>query len=354
MTRRDDDGPALAESRAALLATPTGIADELGAPRFGAYAGELARADLGMLRGSWRRGPVYRLTHHKSWRWYMVASREVLVAFALVDAGFAANGFVLAVDLTERRVLVDRGVLGIPGLSVHVGDHPNEGTRARFAARGMAVRIARPPRSSVFSLAVTADDLSLDAELDVRGAPMPLVLVAPVPGGTINVTQKAAGLAARGVARWNGRDYPLDAGVGGSDYTSGLLAHRTAWRWAFATGRADDGRVVGVNLVQGFNEGDAGSENVVWIADRPSVVGAARFMFDAADLATPWTIVTDDGKVHLTFEPIGQHREDRNLIIARSRFVQVAGTFEGTIDGGTGLVRVSGLPGVTEDQDVAW
>ena len=175
-----------------------------------------------------------------------------------------------------------------------------------------------------------------------------------MPGGTVNVTQKSAGLLARGSVSVADRTYQLDGGFGGFDYTNGLLGRRTMWRWAFATGRAEDGRVVGFNLVQGFNEGDAGTENVVWADGLPTIVGGAHFTFDAVATTSPWRIVTEDGNVDLTFEPIGEHREERNLLVARSHFVQVFGTFQGTLNPGTGPVRVSGLPGVTEDQDVVW
>ncbi len=284
----------------------------------------------------------------------MVANAEIMVALVLLDAGYATNAFVFAVDLGTRRLLIDRTALGLPRVSVRVGDRPNEGSDARFSAQGLRLAISRGVGQGAFRVQADARDLALDVELEARDAPPSLVLIAPVPGGTVNVTQKTSGLAARGNIRVSGRTYDLAGGFGGFDYTSGLLARHTAWRWAFATGRAADGRRVGLNLVAGFNESGASSENAVWIGEAVASVGRATFEFDSAKPEQPWRITTDDGAVALAFTPIGVHREDRNLVVARSHFAQVAGTFDGSLRTSAGEIAIAALPGVTEDQDILW
>ena len=338
----------------ALPATPDRAIDSEGAPRFGTYLGPLDAVGIAHLGGEWRRGALYRLKHHKSWRWCMLANAEVMVAFALVDVGYATNAFLFAVDLAARRMLVDRTALGLPRLSVKVGDRPNEGSTARFAAQGLRLTVSRTIGRSAFRVTADARDISIDAELDTVGAPPSLVLIAPVPGGTVNVTEKTGCLEARGTARILGRSHELSGGSGGFDYTNGLLARHTAWRWAFASGRAVDGRRIGLNLVEGFNEAGTSSENVVWSDSTALLVGRAHFRFSPGSPLDAWTVTTDDGAVDLAFTPIGAHREDRDLVLARSHFVQVVGTFDGTLRTPTGPVRVSALAGVTEDQDVLW
>ena len=127
----------MASASRALPPAPARAIDDRGAPRFGTYIGGLGSVGLSELAEEWRRGPLYRLRHHKSWRWCMVATDEILVAFALLDARYASNAFAFAVDLAARTPLVDRTALGLPRLSVRVGDRPGEGSEARFAAQGL-------------------------------------------------------------------------------------------------------------------------------------------------------------------------------------------------------------------------
>jgi hypothetical protein len=337
-----------------LGSPPPSVIDESGAPRFGKYLGPIGLVDLSGLRGGWRRGALYRYTHRKKWLWFMIATPQVAVASAVVDASYAANGFLIAADLEKRTLRCDRGALGVPWISVAVADRANEGADARFTWPGLNIRASRKPGTDVYVIRARVRDLSLDAELDAGGAPAPLTVVAPVTGGTVNVTQKLAQLPVRGTVRLGDRTYSLEGGFGGFDYTSGLLARHTAWRWAFATGRDADGGGVAFNLVTGINDTDAASENVVWVDGVAVPVGRVDFQFDAAATTSPWRIASDDGIVDLVFDPIGEHREDRDLGLVRSHFVQVIGTFKGTIDALGRSRRVSMLAGVTEDQDVIW
>ena len=61
-----------------------------------------------------------------------------------------------------------------------------------------------------------------------------------------------------------------------------------------------------------------------------------------------------DGAVKLRFVPIGAHREERDLKVVKSHFVQPVGLFRGTleIEGRTHVIE--DVPGVTEDQDILW
>ena len=67
----------------------------------------------------------------------------------------------------------------------------------------------------------------------------------------------------------------------------------------------------------------------------------------------PLPAVTD-GAVDLRFVPAAVHEEAQDLKVVRSKFIQPVGRFSGTltVDGKTH--RVSGIPGVVEDQDVVW
>ena len=56
------------------------------------------------------------------------------------------------------------------------------------------------------------------------------------------------------------------------------------------------------------------------------------------------------GEVELAFTPEAVHRERKELALVRTRFAQVAGTFDGVVGGR----RVAALPGVVEDHWARW
>jgi hypothetical protein len=85
-------------------------------------------------------------------------------------------------------------------------------------------------------------------------------------------------------------------------------------------------------------------------------LGPARFMFDAADPLQPWQVSTEDGLLDLRFTPEGARREDKNLVVAVSRYVQPIGVFDGWVKAAPDAapVPVAGLAGVTEDHFSRW
>jgi hypothetical protein len=111
---------------------------------------------------------------------------------------------------------------------------------------------------------------------------------------------------------------------------------------------------VSINLVEGFNESGPANENALWLGDRLYPLARAHFEYERHDLMIPWHVRTADGAVDLLFRPLYVHREDHDFKVVVSHFAQPLGLFEGTVrvDGHT--YSLSGVPGVTEDQDMLW
>jgi hypothetical protein len=195
--------------------------------------------------------------------------------------------------------------------------------------------------------------IELSAELDAAAAPPAVTAVARVgdDDGLVNTTQKRALLAARGALRVGDFRRELRAALAGYDYTHGLLARRTIWRWAFGLGHATSGEKVGFNLVQGF-VGEP--ECAAWIDGEVFPLREGRFAFDAHHPLSHWRVATADGGVDLRFKPGGMHAERKNLGLVASRFVQPAGVYTGTLRVGGRELVLGRVLGVTEDQDVLW
>ncbi len=354
-----------------LRPAPRRVADAEGVRQDGAFEGSLEVVDWAEVRSGGPTRPVAsalarasRFLHHKRWWYAAVSTPEVLVSTAIVNLGYVVNAFVFAADLPGRRLLFQRSFLGLPALSATLTPRPGTGALATFRAPRARVALSRGQDANApYALRIRLPELTLDAALEVS-ATRPLTWIGPLGArvGTIelaNCTQKIAGAPASGRLVVHGRDVPLDGALGGLDFTDGLLARETAWRWAFAQGHADSGEVVGLNLVEGFNARGASpetalGEDAVWLGGRPYPLGPARFDHDRDDPARPWHVSTACGAVDLRFTPGGRHAEGHDLGVARSRFLQVAGTWDGviTFDGVTRNLR--GAAGVAEDQAVRW
>ena len=316
-------------------------------PRWGSYAGGFANVDLGALE----RGRLWTFTHRKRWMYVCVAHEELWVAAAVVDLGYAGNAFVIAYDSRGKRMLATHSAIGLPG-GFDVNDCAGEGHHARFRSRRMSATFRRSPGSSTYVFEMRAPSVAFDLRMDSQGAPPPIAAVAEIAGGTVNVTQKGALLATRGTVTIAQRRYEMDGALGGYDHTSGLLARHTAWKWAFAMGRAKTGERVAFNLVEGF-VGEP--ECAMWIDGALAPLAEGRFEHDPARPLDEWRLKTRDDGVALRFSPGAMHADDTNLGIVRSRFVQPVGVYSGTIRApGREPLEIDGVLGVTEDQDVVW
>jgi hypothetical protein len=344
-----------------LAKVPASIADDAGRPRFGSYEGGLATVDFGALGGDFRLPLARRFLRQKRWHYTLVTTPKVAVLGAVVDLGYTANAFCCAVDLEERRVLADESFLSLPGPWAKVGDRPNDGLEARFRTPGASLSAKGEDGRLALEVEVSklrargAHPFRWQGALATREGPPPLTVVAPTEHAGVNVTQKTGAFSAQGTLEAGGRTYPLEGGVGGADYTQGLLARRTTWRWGFAQGRLADGTPLGLNLVEGFNDADAQvNENAAFVGQRLIPLARARFTFDKDRYLSPWNLCTEDGALSLTFTPLHVHHELRDYKVIKSKFVQVVGLFHGSLRVDGREERLEALPGVTEDQDVLW
>jgi hypothetical protein len=318
-----------------------------GTPRFGSYLGALPRVDLKAVTG----GHLARIARRKRWLYFMIASDDLLVAICVVRLGYVANAFAYAFDRRTLRMRATRSAIA-PPVACEVGDTGGEGCVARFRFGGARVSIERPRGSMAYVVEASFKDFELRALVDSTGAPPPLTAIAPIPGGRVNTTEKRALMEASGEITIEGQRFSLDGALAGTDYTHGLLARHTAWRWAYLLGYAKTGERVGMNLVQGF-VGEP--ECAVWIDGDVFPLSEGRFAFDRDRPLDEWRISTADGGVSLRFSPGGMHAERRSLGLVKTNFVQPAGIYTGAIRTHGGReIRLDRVLGVAEDQDVIW
>jgi hypothetical protein len=324
-----------------------------GEPRFGSYTGAVKRVDLGPVTGS----ALRRVVRRKRWVYCAIASEDVFVALAIVRLGYAATCFAYALDARAMKMIATRSVMAPPTL-VRVGDsmHPAGGGRAEIASFRFPGTQAQVSRGADGAYAIEARfrGFTLEARLDASHAPPPITAIAPVGDSErryVNTTEKRALLSATGELTVDGHRRAFRGALAGYDYTHGLLARRTLWRWAFAMGRATTGERVAFNLVQGF-VGEP--ECAAWVDGALYPLAEGRFAFDRDHPLSPWRVTTADGALDMAFAPAGMHAEDKDLGLLVSRFVQPCGAYRGTMQVGGKRLTLERALGVTEDQFVVW
>jgi hypothetical protein len=340
-----------------LTEVPSAVFDpRTHALRAGSYRGGLPRVDPSPLG----KGPLFRVAHEKRWVYVAVAAEDLFIAAAVVHLGYASNAFVFAYDRAAGRMVAELSTTA-PAFAARVGDTGGEGCVARFRWLGQSISFERGVGERDYRFEVSAGDLRgprglrVSARLSTEGTPPPIGAVAALPGppdGLFNATEKMVLLPVVGEAIAGGKHYSLDGGLGGHDFTFGFLERRTAWRWAFALGRARSAERVALNLVQGF----VGlAECAVWVNGELYPVSEGVITYDEKTPLAPWQVRTREGEVDLRFEPGAIHAEEHDFRVVSSRFLQPVGSYSGTIRlPGREPLDLDRVLGVAEDQAVVW
>lgn len=321
------------------------LPDADGYPPFGRFAGTAGHIDWSALCAPYARNPLWRRLHHKRWHYVALSTEELFCGIAIVDVGWTNTAFAYAFDRRKRAIVASVSQDGIPGMTAHVPNTPQGTSHFRFPGKHIRCRTLDGGRRHVLKL--RCGDFQIDATFNAGSTP-PLLAVGPIEGGSVHATQKSPGMPLGGEVRVKGGQYDLNGGVASYDYSNGLLARDTEWRWASAHGLD-----IGFNLQAGYF---GGHENVLWLDGRLIPLGAATFDYDRTDPMAPWHILTEDGLLDLHFEPEGMRHEDKNLLVAVSRYVQPIGSFSGWVKPAPDSRprEIRRLAGVTEDHFSRW
>jgi len=327
-----------------LPAAPAQILSPDGQPHLGRFAGTAPAVDWSALAKPFARNSFWRRFHHKRWHYVALCTEHVFCAVAIVDVGWTSTAFAYAFDRDDSDMLTNFSQDGLPGISARLADHV--GGASWFKTRKSNISI-EPTSSNSGRLALRCDYMEIDAEFGPPSAPL-LLATGPIAKGSVHSTQKSSGMPVTGEVRtWRG-EYDLAGGVASFDYSNGLLARETEWRWASAHSLE-----MGFNLQAGYF---GACENALWLDGQVHALGPAHFLYDKSDPLERWHIFTEDDQLDLYFTPEGARREDKNLYVAASRYIQPIGTFSGWVRSGPDEPKrmVTQLAGVTEDHSSRW
>ena len=327
-----------------IPSAPDSIVDSSGRPQAGTFRGVPGNTSLARLSSVSR---WTRATGQKRWLYLGLFSPTLVAGGCVVDLTYLASGFAFAFE-KEGALLLDHHQMG-PRLRQAVPDSPVEGT-AHFSLGGARVKIhsGAGQRRLMVRMGRGRQRLQMDLEVEDDGRQVqPLCAVTPLPGGRLSYTYKAAGLPVRGLVTLGDRPVELVDALAAVDYTHCLPEHQTKWYWACAAGQTTGGRALALNLVCGWNVARP-NENVAWVDGELVALGPLTF--------TPgkerWRVEGEE--LSLDFFPEGERRQDVDLKLIASRYVQPFGRFAGELVCGGETLRFDDLWGVTEDHEAAW
>ena len=327
-----------------LPTAPASLLGPDGQPRFGRYAGQVGRIDWSELAAPFARSRLWRRFHHKRWHYVALCTEHVFCGIAIVDLGWTSTAFAYAFDRDDGDMLANFSQDGWPGLSARLANHAGESSL--FRTRKSRIAIDSNGDGS-FNLELRCEYLEIDASFGPGASPL-LLASGPIARGSVHATQKSSGLPLSGEVRTFRDDYDLAGGVASFDYSNGLLARNTDWRWASAHNLE-----MGFNLQAGYF---GGHENALWLDGQVHALAPAHFIYDKSDALSQWHIFTEDDLLELYFTPEGARRDNKNLVLAASKYLQPIGTFTGWVRSAPDQPKrvVTQMMGVTEDHTSRW
>lgn len=187
------------------------------------------------------------------------------------------------------------------------------------------------------------DRLAVKGELIVHedlGAVEPLVQLSPITRTRPFYTHKAA-VPASGSITVGSQKIVLErsSSMALIDEQKTYYPYFSFWKWGTAAAYRDDGKILAFNLCRNMiDDGEDFNENCFWTDGKISCLTAARFEF--GDVLKPWKMKTTDGRLDLSFRPLGERADKINMAgIIRSEFHQPFGLYNGRFQDDRGVIH---------------
>lgn len=329
-----------------------------GQPSFGVFADgvkEINHLDYDLRNAMDRRlGKLAKRLKYNQFQFIGLTSPELIVGIAIVDLKFASNCFVYAYQPSTEK-FEEFSFIQLFSRNTQMSAKPNEGS-AVFSKGNNKVTInaTRTPRLRAVNVEL-ASGFKIDAIIDETANYNPLAMCARAGYTGWVFTQKATALVCNGSVNWGEDEFDLEkiGALASVDWSAGYMRRETSWNWGSLSCKLNDGRRLGFNLAAGVNE-TGFTENALWIDGDLHKVDMVDFRFDRYHPDHAWALRSNDGKIHLSFEPAGQRKEKKNMVVAASNFTQHFGRFYGDIKINDEVIHLDGVWGFTEDHYAKW
>lgn len=281
-----------------------------------------------------------RRISRKSWIFIGAGNEDVFIGFAIVDAGFLSKAFAYVYDLKNNKLIED-------GIDVPMGfsNDFDPNLLTEWKLKNFSIRSENGFLKANYS--GKKFGLSLEVELDEKGLSFICPSENPRP---FHFTHKNMLLKVKALWNEGKKFHSRDQLYGAIDFSKGYPPRHTFWNWTSFMGKAEDGREVGLNLVDGFN---GNIENVMWIDDRHQVFSKMLYDYQPPINSSKWEVNAADASLQLVLYPKGARKENINVVLMKSRFTQVYGPMSGFFRENGKLIKISGF-GVMEEHEALW
>ncbi len=272
---------------------------------------------------------------------------EYIIGMAVVDLHYAANGFLYVYD-KKNNEMKETSKLAPSLKNIFIEPYPDK-LKARFSMGKFKIDM------DAGKVKAQGKDLDLDFDLDLKNA-KPLRICTRAGYRDWVYVEKTNPIKVSGKMVLGGKtiDISSPAYMAAIDWTCGYMRRKTCWNWASISGTLPDSRSFGLNLSCGVNE-TSFTENFFMVDGKRTKVDTVNFVFDNKDLFKPWHITSFDKKVDLSFFPEKHRGEKISAFLIASRFTQLMGIYEGSIETDSGeVISIAGLPGFAEDHYAKW
>ena len=306
---------------------------------YGIYSGTVEQPSTRLWDGN---GSINspRRTKRKSWIFIGAGDADIFIGFAIVDAGLLSKAFAYVYDLKNNKLIED-------GIDIPFGFPANfdPNLMSEWKLKNFCISTENGIMKASYS--GKKFGLNLEVELNDNG----LSFICPSKNTRpFHYTHKNMLLKVK--AQWNDEKsyHTREELYGAIDFSKGYPPRHTFWNWTSFMGKSEDGRAIGLNLVDGFN---GNIENVLWIDGEHRILGKMLYDYQPPIATSKWEVNAADASLQLIMQPNGARKENINVLLMKSKFTQVYGPIEGFIRENDKLVKISGF-GVMEEHEALW
>jgi len=294
----------------------------------------------------------------KRWDYYGLTTPSHYFSVTLADLGYAGQAFIYLLDFhsgwyhEETLTLPFSRGIQLPRNSER-GESCFDDGKHRLSFRAdtdaRVVSVAWP--------GFHGRGLAAELRLALPPEHESMTIVIPIAGKRFYHNRKVNCIPAEGWMTYGEERYPVQPAesLGNLDWGRGVWPYRSFWVWASASGRAADGRSLGLNLGFGFGDTSAATENALILDGRVHKLAQVDFTYDPRDFRKPWKMASPDGRVQLEFVPFLERVAAANLLLITSEVHQLFGRYHGTVLADDGeQIRLEGLVGFAEEHHARW
>jgi hypothetical protein len=305
----------------------------------------------------------YRLTAFqkmriKIWDYYAVTTADHFFSFTISNIGYLGMIFAYVIDFKTGEY--QEQTVSTPFASgVSLPRRSTEGKTVYEKGNLHMVFEALPGKRTVSVRwpGFAGSELNAEFSLEQPKEHESMTIVIPIRGKRFYYNHKLNCLPATGWIDYEGKHFELTpvTALGNLDWGRGVWEYASHWVWASASGFLADKRRIGLNLGYGFGDTSAASENCIILDGKVHKLGKMAFTFDPNDYKKPWTMVSPDNRLELTFTPFFERVAKTNAVVLKSEVHQMFGRYNGwgITDSGE-KIEIRDLIGWAEEHYAKW